>query len=319
MPRYTQLPTKDAWKADLGLGGFLFGNKKSPFPAMQRVGALIDIYHAAKEPRGKMLILVDILRHVKFILKSAIKEPAKLGGTPTDQQIMALKELQDFLEAKLMVLLQAKDSQSLQERMLAETGRSVAEHEAVSDRENAATIVWYETRGELLKLKLSFRNGQVCQWRYNENKKSELIVYDTDEAGDNIEFNGSLYVMDTDGHLYVSGKQSEQSLKHSSFLKGEMTLAAGHLRVEKGVLKWVSASSGHYKPTVKQMINFLERMRSYAVNLKGVLVKRHNFSTAAKPRVDKRGFESCAADEMLKARAWPGDKDNPQAMFIPPD
>lgn len=286
---------------------------------MQRIGALMDTYHATKEPRARMLICIDILRHAKFILKSASKDPSKLGGAPTDQQILALKELQDYLEARLMLQLQAKDSRALQDKMLLETGRSVAEHEAVEDREKAETIQWYEEKGELLKLKLSFRNGQVCQYTFTGDGKGELVIYDTVDFNDDIEFGGSLYVMDKHGHIYVSGKQGLKSLKHSSFLKGEMTLAAGHLRVEKGVLKWVSASSGHYKPTVKQMLNLLERLKSYAVNLKGVQVKRHNYSAAAKERVDKYGFETCAAEDMLKARAWPGDKSDPQAMFIPPD
>lgn len=319
MPQYRELPTKDGWKADLGLTGFFFGNKKSPFPALQRIGALMDMYHGSKEPRARMFICIDILRHAKFILKCATKDVSKLGGTPTEQQINALKELQNYLESRLLLQLQAKDSRDLQEKMLFETGRSVAEHEAVEDREKANDIRWYEGKGELLKLKLSFRNGQVCKYNFIGDNKAELLIYDTVDFNDDIEFGGSLYVMDTGGRIYVSGETGEKSLKHSSFLKGDMTLAAGHLRVEKGSLKWVSASSGHYKPTVKQMVNLLERLRSYAVNLKGVQVKRHNHSTAAQGRVDRYGFETCSAEDMLKARAWPGDNANPQTMFIPSD
>ncbi|KAI3447482.1 hypothetical protein Pfo_004147 [Paulownia fortunei] len=61
---------------------------------------------------------------------------------------------------------------------------------------------------------------------------------------------------------------------HSSFLAGGTTLAAGRLMAEDGVLKCISAYSGHYKPTDDSLDSFLLFLKENGVNLDEVEIEK---------------------------------------------
>ncbi|KAL3627067.1 IQ domain-containing protein iqm3 [Castilleja foliolosa] len=87
-----------------------------------------------------------------------------------------------------------------------------------------------------------------------------------------------IFVMSTSKRLY-SGDVVESSERlcrirkkkglfhHSSFLAGGATLAAGRLIVDDGVLKCISAYSGHYRPTDDCLDTFLSFLNENGVNL----------------------------------------------------
>ncbi|CAI9780207.1 unnamed protein product [Fraxinus pennsylvanica] len=84
-----------------------------------------------------------------------------------------------------------------------------------------------------------------------------------------------IFVMSTSKRLYT-GKKKKGYFHHSSFLAGGTTLAAGRLIVEDGVLKCISAYSGHYKPTDDSLDSFLSFLKENGVNLDEVEIRKAN-------------------------------------------
>ncbi|XP_011094389.1 IQ domain-containing protein IQM3-like isoform X2 [Sesamum indicum] len=78
-----------------------------------------------------------------------------------------------------------------------------------------------------------------------------------------------IFVMSTSKRLYI-GEKKKGLFHHSSFLAGGATLAAGRLIAEDGVLKCISAYSGHYKPTDERLGSFLLFLEENGVNLDDV-------------------------------------------------
>ncbi|XP_057742296.1 IQ domain-containing protein IQM3 [Arachis stenosperma] len=84
-----------------------------------------------------------------------------------------------------------------------------------------------------------------------------------------------IFVMSTSKKLYA-GKKKKGLFHHSSFLAGGATVAAGRLEVENGVLKSISAYSGHYRPTDDSLNSFLSYLKENGVNLDEVEIRKPN-------------------------------------------
>ncbi|KAK8531923.1 hypothetical protein V6N13_131281 [Hibiscus sabdariffa] len=82
-----------------------------------------------------------------------------------------------------------------------------------------------------------------------------------------------IFVMSTSRKLYA-GEKKKGMFHHSSFLAGGATLAAGRLVVEQGILKSISAYSGHYRPTDDSLDSFLSLLKENGVNLSKVEIRR---------------------------------------------
>lgn len=317
MPKvYNSIPTKDQWKIDLGLKRLMGGNKKSPFPAMERLGRLIDEYSTlpgggtAQAVFRRQLQLYYMFRQAQFVLKNNVKGKAyaksKMGGKLSDTQLDAVQGLYNYISGSLTQSLNCVPNQ-LDQQLTVMFGKLVTDHGNQEDANAVAAgmMQWYQTDFARQLFKLSFRAGKANKWSYEGGAgKGTLNLYDTDAARDNIENGGSLYVMDHRGRIYVSGREGEQALKHSSFMAGGATQAAGTMRIERGAVKWFSGRSGHYQPTVFQMVNMIERLRTYAVDISKVTVYRENY-TQEWVGTPWRYFEGCSATELLARRAWP--------------
>jgi ABC-type nitrate/sulfonate/bicarbonate transport system ATPase subunit len=136
--------------------------------------------------------------------------------------------------------------------------------------------------------------------------------------------------MNAKGNIYVQGWEEERKqLKHSSLLAGSGVLCAGTIRINAGKVLWLTGKSGHYRPTVMNVVYLLEKLSQYQVDLKPVKVFRENFSVgfqrednsqwAAKmglknTHVPGKNFESCEATYLLTMRRWPGQ--DPQSMRV---
>ncbi|URE47255.1 hypothetical protein MUK42_14650 [Musa troglodytarum] len=75
-----------------------------------------------------------------------------------------------------------------------------------------------------------------------------------------------IFVMSTSRRLYA-GQKKKGIFHHSSFLAGGATIAAGRFTAENGILKCISAYSGHYRPTRENFNSFLSFLRENGVNL----------------------------------------------------
>ncbi|GLT76269.1 hypothetical protein SLA2020_479390 [Shorea laevis] len=82
-----------------------------------------------------------------------------------------------------------------------------------------------------------------------------------------------IFVMST-SHILYAGQKKKGMFHHSSFLAGGAALAAGRLEAEHGILKSLSAYSGHYKPTHDILYSFLSILKEKGVNLNEVEVHK---------------------------------------------
>jgi len=312
VPFYTDIPTKTQWKRDLGLAT-VFGNYKSPFPAMERLGRLIAAYHEVPgngyTKQLNQLYLIHLMyRQCEYVIrnngKGSTYSKAKMGGHLSDKQLEAVGGLHLYLAKYLEEFLECHRPE-LNFRLAESFGRDVTDHARAEDARIVALggMDWYQSDAARQVYKLSFRNGLACKWDYMGGGKGNLGLYDTDAFGDALEYHGSLFVLDRRGRIYTSG-QAQMDLKHSSFMAGEATQCAGTMRVEQGKVVWVSGKSGHYQPTVMQMVNLLERLSSYQVDLKNVTVYRENY-TQIFTGGPTAHFEGCEATVLLVQRAWP--------------
>ncbi|XP_050215420.1 IQ domain-containing protein IQM2 [Mercurialis annua] len=78
-----------------------------------------------------------------------------------------------------------------------------------------------------------------------------------------------IFVLSTSMTLYV-GQKNKGKFQHSSFLAGGVTIAAGRLIIESGILKAVWPHSGHYRPTEENFKDFLSFLRQNNVDLTNV-------------------------------------------------
>jgi hypothetical protein len=326
MPVYTSMPSKHQWKVDLGQSYGIFGHTASTGAPMQRIGRLIDEYDGlakanvgrvanAEVESTKLVILFQIYRHSRYVVKNAHNK-AKIGAELNAKKLGAVQGICAFVTAQLRAVMGATE-ETFAAELIRFFGKQVDPHGQHEDEAALRNemIQYYTTDVARAPFKLSFRNGLAHKHPIDKGIRSAGVVnYDTDAAGDNLENGGSLFVLDPRGRIYVSGREGERSLKHSSFLGGGATLCAGTMRVANGRVAWVSARSGHYRPTVTQMVNLLERLRSYQVDLLNVMVCRENY-TARFQGTPWRNFEACKAMDLMVRRAWPTGVE-PQAMRV---
>ena len=72
-------------------------------------------------------------------------------------------------------------------------------------------------------------------------------------GGEAIISNKAIYVMSEKGEIYISKSSEYGKFHHSSFLSGENVAAAGDIIIEKGIIKEISNSSGHYRPNFESV------------------------------------------------------------------
>ncbi|MGB0454132.1 MAG: hypothetical protein ACPGJV_10505 [Bacteriovoracaceae bacterium] len=90
------------------------------------------------------------------------------------------------------------------------------------------------------------KENQKDMWKAYVDKEGRF----TRASGKPFQCDNCIYVMDTNGELYVfkdGGKFN--GMAHSSFLSGDPVAGAGHMTIdENGFLKMINNNSGHYKP-----------------------------------------------------------------------
>jgi hypothetical protein len=322
------MPSKHQWKLDLGLKGVVFGHKKSPNAVLERIGKLVDEYNdvvgATFDANMKRMMIMQLLfRHCKYAIKNnakgSVNAASKIGSNLTTTMEMAVAALQNYLQRELTHFLGCTVAE-LDTELSKTFGQDVTAHGKVEDQHSVAnnSMQWYQTDVARRALKLSFRNGKAHRYDFVGPGKGTLNLYDTAGFGDVIEHAASLYAMDKRGRIYASGKEeADLTLKHSSFMAGEATLCAGTIRIDAGNITWVSGRSGHYQPTVSQVVNLLERFSSYQADLSKTVVFREHFAVAgagpgpfnaaATPRAPQvpAFFEGCMALDLMRARVWP--------------
>jgi len=138
------------------------------------------------------------------------------------------------------------------------------------------------TRKEMLN---GIKNERVIHLNSNERKKKIIRIdkqgylidqtnrpYHTGARNTIKSGNGwAMFVTDEKNTIY----SDSDSIKfhHSSFLAGNYVSSAGEIAVKHGKLVGISCKSGHYRPTKKNMIHFLEHLNKHNVNLRNIPIQ----------------------------------------------
>ncbi|XP_042501910.1 IQ domain-containing protein IQM3-like [Macadamia integrifolia] len=102
--------------------------------------------------------------------------------------------------------------------------------------------------------------------------EGKILHKQTEKFLDTSEGSKWIFVMSTSKKFYA-GEKKKGCFHHSSFLAGGATLAAGRLVAENGVLKTISAYSGHYRPSEENLDCFLTYLKDNGVNLDEVEIR----------------------------------------------
>lgn len=120
---------------------------------------------------------------------------------------------------------------------------------ALSDQEVDLFMngVEYLDDAQRVDYRLYFRDGRICKFNGRPFDTSTMVSHEA--AG------VAMYVLSPDKEFYAAeGVVSQRH--HSSLLAGAPVMAAGELKTDgNGKLQWISASSGHYKPTIQHLRN----------------------------------------------------------------
>ncbi len=104
--------------------------------------------------------------------------------------------------------------------------------------------------------RVEFRQGRL-HWRNAPLDTSSMKSY-WSGAG------SAIFVMDGEGTFYAA-EQVMKVVHHSSFLSGAPVFGAGEMMVEDGVLRILTAQSGHYRPTLKEMVATMRQLVTFGV------------------------------------------------------
>ena len=110
---------------------------------------------------------------------------------------------------------------------------------------------------------------------------------------------GDLFVMDTMELLYVSQLKAAGKFHHSSFFSGRPVLCAGEIMFAAGRITFISNTSGHYRPSVQDLIQCVTVLRDkYDCDLTQIKVE---VVTGSKWKTDRWP----SAHEFLKRQGVP--------------
>jgi hypothetical protein len=90
------------------------------------------------------------------------------------------------------------------------------------------------------------------------------VLFDTNAAHNN----SFIFVMDGEGNIYSADKSVVHH--HSSFLAGGPVAAAGHWRVNNGIVQELCNTSGHYQPPIDYTKQILSELKRRHINVTGI-------------------------------------------------
>lgn len=133
----------------------------------------------------------------------------------------------------------------------------------------------------------AIRSGALIELRgsvmhvAHDNSKFDTRLHNTVESGTG----WAIFVVSPDGEMYA-GDHVEGEFHHSSFLAGGPVMAAGELAVADGELRAITAKSGHYTPSRRNMHTLVNRL----VTLRGDAIIFPDFIRKPTPAYRVSGF-----------------------------
>lgn len=160
--------------------------------------------------------------------------------------------------------------------------QKIAEHEAQPVQAPAALVAMLDkgfdnlTLAEFNAIQAHFSQGQQglghlpnVHFARKDERFRELMLVPMDgllytSAGALCDVKWNAYALDLYGNLLVAKAnrswqhgQSGAQFNHSTLAAGRDVICAGEIKIEKGLITYMSNESGHYKPTALQLANAL--------------------------------------------------------------
>ncbi|MFC7428215.1 hypothetical protein [Nocardia tengchongensis] len=92
-------------------------------------------------------------------------------------------------------------------------------------------------------------------------------LFDTTTSATHFNDGRAIFVMDENGTLYASKFHSPGEFHHSSFLSGAPVAGAGEFEVVNGEIRFLTDSSGHYRPGQKFSNQVIDQLRSEGLRI----------------------------------------------------
>jgi hypothetical protein len=279
---YTNIPSSERWKKDSSVALATRANDQ----ILVRIDELINAREIALDDGAKLYVDTDLFFTLDYWLK-IYKNNSKMdkGREPA---IMALyKCVVDTLCFAFGCTVNV-----LPRELEYYFGRALGGHGAKLDL--ALDCATYLKRADVHKYKLFFKNGLAYQFPWwktnaregktkfvlaNSSTASNPAVFDPSNTGYRNNWGGFAMSMGRDiymaKHHCTKDAGENGNFYHSSYLGGEPVMCAGTMLIENGVLKGVSTDSGHYRPTQQHVVNLLQALSMWGVNLSGLDVQDH--------------------------------------------
>ncbi|MFE4456956.1 hypothetical protein ACFROC_06320 [Nocardia tengchongensis] len=119
--------------------------------------------------------------------------------------------------------------------------------------------VRYLTPEERQSFQLFIRDGKFYD--------AQGTLFDTTASTTHFNDGRAIFVMDENGALYASKFHAPGEFHHSSFLSGAPVAGAGEIEVTNGELRFLTDSSGHYRPAQKFSTQVIDQLRSEGLRI----------------------------------------------------
>ena len=134
---------------------------------------------------------------------------------------------------------------------------------------DAAKSTAYYSQEERESLRVNLNDGKLFDNAMKPIDTMNCRGYEEPEVSDCVMAKDkSLYCYDTSTAIHKAG-----SRHHSGILSGQPVLFAGEIGVKNGEIIKITTRSGHYRPTEKNLRDFLSVLKESGVNLNNVVIK----------------------------------------------
>ncbi|MGL4553930.1 MAG: hypothetical protein ACRC33_22450 [Gemmataceae bacterium] len=262
MKPFQNMPTYKTWESKSSAAFAL----RSSDRVLKQIDSLVKAYW--RVPTSQTEVAYQLYRATSYWMKNV---GVKFKGT--DRRMDAVENLHTYVKGSFarMFDVPAQDVDDLLPMIF---GKPV--HVAYEDSEvfnEARTVQYIQDDVARKKYKLVFRKGLACK-----RTDDGLEVYDTKDEEGKDGTGEAIFVMDRYGRIYTSS-YSRGEFHHSSFLAGKWSLAAGTMKVTRGQVETIAPDSGHYQPGPQQMLNLVERLKTYGVDLRRLTVNLFVYET----------------------------------------
>ncbi len=276
----SELPTAAEWQR-LTNGG------RSTQEILNRIHELLGYYHGSTgKDLGPSWNRLAILGELYFLADYWLKRASKMQDDPAYAHRKPTVE--SFYVTVVDKLCKCFDcTPNFLPNALEECwGRALTPHGYHLDTQpdvNGKPVAVYLTRAEAEAHRLRFQNG-LCYmrnrsnasqwvpaesknvgWTYHPSVKEQMM--DPGYAGFALSMGRDLYMAHHRGCFH------SENFFHSSYLAGNAVLCTGTILVQAGVVRAIRNDSGHYQPTLENLVNVAQTLSMHGVDLKNVLVR----------------------------------------------